>query len=199
MRVTFARTILLFTGVSTIKNERAINDMIRAKEVRLVGAEGEQLGIMQRSVAQNMADEAGMDLVLIAPTAEPPVCRIMDYGKFKFEQAKHDKEVRKNQKTVDIKEVQLSATIEEHDLNVKARSTIRFLEDGNKIKVSIRFRGRQMAHTEIGVEMMNTFLERLEGSAVVDRKPLLEGRTMIMMLSPNKAQQKISKGDMEDA
>ncbi|MDD3242576.1 MAG: translation initiation factor IF-3 [Eubacteriales bacterium] len=185
--------------MSTIKNERAINDMIRAKEVRLVGAEGEQLGIMQRSVAQNMADEAGMDLVLIAPTAEPPVCRIMDYGKFKFEQAKHDKEVRKNQKTVDIKEVQLSATIEEHDLNVKARSTIRFLEDGNKIKVSIRFRGRQMAHTEIGVEMMNTFLERLEGSAVVDRKPLLEGRTMIMMLSPNKAQQKISKGDMEDA
>lgn len=173
--------------------------MIRAKDVRLVGVDGEQLGIMQRSTAQHMADEAGMDLVLIAPNADPPVCRIMDYGKFKFEQAKHEKEARKNQKVVVIKEVQLSATIEEHDVGIKARNTIRFLGEGNKIKVSIRFRGRQMAHTEIGLEVMNAFLSILGDAAVVDRKPLLEGRTMIMMLSPNPKAGKTNKGDMEDA
>ncbi|MDD4796181.1 MAG: translation initiation factor IF-3, partial [Eubacteriales bacterium] len=124
---------------------------------------------------------------------------IMDYGKFKFEQAKHDKEARKNQKVIVVKEVQLSATIEEHDINIKARNAIRFLGEGDKIKVSIRFRGRQMAHTKIGVEVMEGFLGMLGDVAVVDRKPILEGRTMTMMLSPNPKAGKTNKGDTQDA
>ena len=124
-----------------------INEEIRDKEIRLIGQDGEQLGIMPTKQALEMAEEKELDLVKIAPTAKPPVCKLMDYGKYRFEQSKREREIRKNQKVIVIKEVQLSATIEEHDIDVKFKATEKFLKDGNKVKVSIRFRGRQIAHS----------------------------------------------------
>ena len=160
-----------------------INEQIRDKEVRLVGEVGDQLGIMSLAAAQEIADKAGLDLVKIAPTAAPPVCKIMDYGKFRFEQAKKDKEARKNQKIIDIKEVRLSATIDDHDLQVKAKHCARFLKDGDKVKVSIRFRGRQATHSEIGLDVMKAFYEIVKDNAVIDKPAKLEGRNMTMFLS----------------
>ena len=161
-----------------------INGQIRDREVRLIGQDGEQLGIMSAREAQILADEAGLDLVKIAPQAKPPVCKIMDYGKYRFEQSKREREMRKNQKVIVVKEVQLSATIEEHDIDVKFRAAQKFLADGNKVKVSIRFRGRQIAHSEIGLDVMKDFAERCKDCAVVERKPLMEGRNMTMVLAP---------------
>ena len=134
----------------------------------------------------DIAEEKELDLVKIAPTAKPPVCKLMDYGKFRYEQSKRDKEARKNQKVITVKEVRLSPTIEEHDTQVRVRDCIKFLQDGNKIKVSIRFRGRMVTHSDIGLQVMNSFFDQVKDYAVMDRAPATEGRTMTMMLSPKK-------------
>ena len=165
-------------------NDLMINEEIRDREVRVIGQDGEQLGIMATSAALALAEEKQLDLVKIAPQAKPPVCKIMDYGKYRFEQSKREREMRKNQKVIVIKEVQLSATIEEHDIDVKFRAAEKFLKDGNKVKVSIRFRGRQIAHSEIGLDVMKDFAERCKDVAVVERKPIMEGRNMTMILAP---------------
>ena len=141
---------------------------------------------MSATQALAIAAEADLDLVKISPTANPPVCKIMDYGKFKFEQAKKEKESRKNQKQVEVKEVRLSMTIDTNDLNIKARHAQKFLESGNRVMVSIRMRGRQNAHASLGIEVMNTFFESLEGKAILEKKPNSEGRTITMLLSPAK-------------
>ena len=165
-------------------NDLMINEEIRDREVRVIDQNGEQLGIMSTPAAQALADERQLDLVKIAPQAKPPVCKIMGYGKYRFEQSKREREMRKNQKVIVIKEVQLSATIEEHDIDVKFRAAQKFLKDGNKVKVSIRFRGRQIAHSEIGLDVMKDFAERCKDIAVVERKPIMEGRNMTMILAP---------------
>ncbi len=171
---------------TTIKEQHQINEEIRDKEVRVISAEGEQLGIMSASQALTLAEEADLDLVKISPNAVPPVCKIMNYGKFKFEQAKREKENRKNQKVVELKEIYLSMTIDIGDLNVKAKKTIEMLGDGNKVKVSIRMRGRQMAHAAMGIDVMRRFFEMLGGKAVMDKEPKTEGRNILMILSPAK-------------
>ncbi|NCB30854.1 MAG: translation initiation factor IF-3 [Clostridia bacterium] len=171
--------------VSTIaKDDLFINEQIRDKEVRLIDAEGNQQGIVSLDVAMNMADEAGLDLVKIAPNAAPPVCKIMDYGKYKFEQGKREKEQRKNQKVIELKEIRLSATIDLHDMEVKAKNATKFLTNGDKVKVSIRFRGRQAKHGDIGLDVMNTFYEMVKDNAAIDRPAKQEGRNMFMILTP---------------
>ena len=161
-----------------------INEEIRDKEIRLIGQDGEQLGIMPTKQALEMAEEKELDLVKIAPTAKPPVCKLMDYGKYRFEQAKREKEARKNQKVISVKEVRLSPTIEEHDMQVRVRDCVKFLQNGDRVKVSIRFRGRMITHSDVGLQVMNEFFARVKDYAVQDRKPSTEGRTMTMMLSP---------------
>lgn len=142
------------------------------------------MGIMSRRDALAVAEEKGMDLVLIAPEADPPVCRIMDYGKFRFEQAKRDKESKKNQNITVLKEVRLSATIEEHDIDIKAKSANKFLSDGDKVKVGIRFHGRQATHPEIGYNVMTVFYAKVEELGIIEKRPVLEGRNMHMILAP---------------
>lgn len=174
--------------VLTISNrDLLINEEIRDREVRLVGPEGEQLGIFPIAEAMRIAGEKELDLVKIAPQATPPVCRIMDYGKHKFEQAKREKEARKNQKIIDIKEIRLSLNIDKHDFDTKLRRAIKFLEDGDKLKVSCRFRGREMAHPEHGQAMMKRFAESVEEYGVIDRLPKLEGRSMVMFVTSKQA------------
>ena len=171
---------------TTIKEQYQVNEEIRDREVRVISATGEQLGIMSSAEALRIADEENLDLVKISPNAVPPVCKILNYGKFKFEQAKREKENRKNQKVIEIKEIYLSMTIDVGDLNVKAKKTIEMLGDGNKVKVSIRMRGRQMAHASMGVDVMNRFFEMLGSKAVMDKAPVTEGRNILMILSPAK-------------
>lgn len=163
-----------------------MNREINFPKVRLVGSEGEQLGIMSSREALSIAEEQDLDLVLISPNAEPPVCKVMDYGKFKFDQAKKLKEQRKAQKIVEIKEVQLSMTIDTHDVEVKAKSAKKFLGNGDKVKVSIRMRGRQQARPEIGVNIMNSFVEMMEGICTVEKAPEIMGRNIFMILAPTK-------------
>ena len=171
-----------------INTELQINEEIRDREVRLIGADGAQLGIVPVRRAQELAEEAELDLVKIVPNAQPPVCKLLDYDKHRYEQSKREKELRKNQKVIEIKEVQLSATIGENDVAIKARNAVKFLQDGNKVKVSIRFRGRQITHTEIGMQVMNDFIERVKDYAVVERRPTMEGRNMLMILAPKPAE-----------
>lgn len=166
------------------KESLRINEEIRAREVRVVGDEGEQLGIMSGRDALNLALERHMDLVEIAPNAKPPVCRIMDYGKYRYEQQKRDKEARKKQKTFDIKEVKLRPGIEDHDFDVKFKNAVRFLEDGDKVKVTIMFRGRELSHPELGEVLLIKMAKQLEDLAVVERAAKLEGKNMIMIVSP---------------
>ncbi|HOC08325.1 MAG TPA: translation initiation factor IF-3 [Bacillota bacterium] len=161
-----------------------VNEQIRDKEVRLIDVNGEQLGIMSAKEAQKAAYDRQLDLVKVAPHAKPPVCRIMDYGKYKYETSKKEREAKKNQKVINIKEVRLSPTIEKHDLEVKRRNAEKFLISGDKVKVSIRFRGRQLSHTEIGQSIMEKFAGDLEELAVVEKKPKMEGKNMIMIMSP---------------
>ncbi|MEL7603456.1 MAG: translation initiation factor IF-3 [Bacillota bacterium] len=161
-----------------------INEEIRDREVRLIDENGEQMGVVANDVAQALAEERGLDLVKIAPQANPPVCKFMDYGKYRFDLSKREKDQRKNQKTVDIKEVRLSATIDLHDLEVKAKSCTKFLQQGDKVKVSIRFRGRQATHGEIGLQVMRDFYELVKELGVIDRPAKQEGRNMYMVLSP---------------
>ncbi|PZM63084.1 translation initiation factor IF-3 [Paenibacillus dendritiformis] len=161
-----------------------VNEEIRAKEVRLVGPEGEQIGIKPFREALQMAYDANLDLVNVAPQAKPPVCRIMDYGKFRYEQQKKEKEARKNQKTVDIKEVWFRANIDEHDFQTKLRNVLKFLREGDKVKCSVRFRGREIAHADIGKKVLDRVLVEANELCVVERVPKLEGRSMIMILAP---------------
>ena len=160
--------------------------------MRLIGEDGSQLGIMSSEKALALAEQAGLDLVEISSTANPPVCKIMDFGKFRFETLKKQKEARKNQRIVEMKEIWLSMTIDIGDLNVKAKQTLKFLSAGNKVKVSIRLRGRQNAHSSIGLDVMNKFYDILGGAAVatMERKPLLEGRNILMILAPADASAK---------
>lgn len=163
--------------------ELLINEEIRDREVRLIGFEGEQLGIVSTKEAMGMALEKNSDLVKIAPQATPPVCRIMDYGKFRFEQAKREKEARKNQKIIDTKEVRLSLNIDTNDFNTKLNNGLKFLRAGDKVKVSIRFRGREMAHAQLGEVQMRKFAEACAEVGTVDRLPKMEGRSMIMFIT----------------
>ena len=167
---------------TTISN-LMINEQIRDREVRLIGANGEQLGIMSARDAQKHAMEAGLDLVKIAPTAKPPVCKIIDYGKYKYELARKEKEAKKKQKTIEIKEVRLSPNIEENDLNTKVNNARKFLTKGNKVKVTLRFRGREMAHMQSSKYILDKFAEILSDIAVVEKAPKVEGRSMTMFLT----------------
>ena len=168
----------------TIATEHQINEQIRDKSVRLIGEDGTQIGIMSAREAMEIAEERGLDLVKISPNAQPPVCKLMDYGKFRFEQAKKQKEARKNQSIVSVKEMRLSATIDKHDLEVKARNVTKFLKDGDKVKVSLRFRGRQMTHTDQGKQVMDLFFSMVQDNAVMEKSAKLEGRSMFMILAP---------------
>lgn len=161
-----------------------INEDIRDKEIRVIDDDGSMLGIMASKDAQKLANGKNLDLVKIAPQASPPVCKIMDYGKHMFEQAKKEKEARKNQKVINVKEVWLKATIEEHDFNVKLRNAIKFLEDGDKVKVAVRFRGREMNYTSLGQQVLERFAEATKESGIVERRPKLEGKSMSMILNP---------------
>ncbi len=161
-----------------------MNEEIRDREVRVIDQNGEQLGVLSIHDALMRAEEEGLDLVKIVPTAKPPVCKLMDYDKYRYEQSKKEREIRKNQKVVSTKEVQLSATIEENDVLTKAKAAVKFLKNGDKVKVSIRFRGRQITHQEIGLSVMQDFAQRVQDVALVERKPLVEGRHMIMILAP---------------
>lgn len=172
------------------KKEIEINEAIRDREVRLIGADGSQLGVMSGREALRLAQEQDLDLVKIAPQAQPPVCKILDYGKYRFEQQKREKEAKKNQKVIEIKEIRLSLNIDTNDFNTKVNQAEKFLKAGHKIKVSIRFRGREMAHTNLGLEVEKRFADALP-DAQVDKAPKLEGRSMQMFMSPKPgAQQK---------
>ncbi len=161
-----------------------INEEILDKEVRLIGDDGEQLGIMSAEKALDIAYEKDMDLVKIAPGSNPPVCKIMNFGKYRFEQAKKDKEAKKNQHIVDVKEIRMSPRIGENDFNVKLNNAQKFLNDGDRVKVTVRFRGREMTHTDIGKALLVSFAEKCAGIATLDKDPKLEGRNMSMFLSP---------------
>lgn len=167
--------------------ETLINEEIKAKELRIVGEDGSQLGIMSSEQALNLAYDKGLDLVMMSAQAEPPVCRIMDYGKFRFEKEKREKEARKKQQVVELKEVQLSCRIDTHDFETKANHAIRFLSAGNKVRVVVKFRGREMSHMEIGREILERFVARVSEYGSVDKKPALEGRFMSMIILPVKA------------
>lgn len=171
-------------GYIISKNELQINEEIRDKEVRVIDADGTQLGVMPLQAAMKIAADKNLDLVKIAPQAQPPVCKVIDYGKYRFEQAKREKEARKNQKVVEVKEIRLSLNIDTHDFETKAGHANRFIADGNKVKVSIRFRGREMGHPEHGVEIMKKFAAALAEVANVEKQPKLEGRSMQMFLAP---------------
>ena len=161
-----------------------LNEDIRDSEIRLIGSTGEQLGIMSAAQAQRIADEQGLDLVKISPQATPPVCKLMDYGKFRFEHGKREKEAKKNQHVVEIKEIRMSPGIDVGDFNTKLKNAQKFLADGNRVKVSVRFRGREMAHTDIGKDLLVRFASECAEVATLDKEPKLEGRSMSIFLSP---------------
>lgn len=167
----------------TTISDLMINEQIRDKEVRLIGENGEQLGVMSARDAMKLAEEAGLDLVKIAPTAKPPVCRIVDYGKFKYEQIRKEKEARKKQKIVEIKEIRLSPNIDTNDLNTKVTAARKFITKGDRVKVTLRFRGREMAHMNTSKHILDDFAESLADIAVIAKPPKVEGRTMTMFLT----------------
>lgn len=189
MRVLSASVFLFLSGgVSAIsKLQHELNEEIRDKEIRLIGETGEQMGIVSAEEALHIADERGLDLVKISPQAVPPVCKLMNYGKYKFEQSKREKEARKNQHVVEIKEIRMSPSIDVNDFNVKLRNAQKFLADGNRCKITVRFRGREMAHTNIGQDLLLKFAESCGETAVMDKSPKLEGRHMSIFLSPKPA------------
>lgn len=170
--------------VTTIAKDMIVNDRIRANEVRLIGKDGEQIGVISRNEAMRMAEDSNMDLVLVSPNAKPPVARIMDYGKYRYEQQKKEREARKNQKIVNIKEIRLSPTIDDHDFNTKLRNARKFLDNGDKVKVSIRFRGRAITHKEIGREVLERMAEETADISQVESKAKMDGRSMFLMLAP---------------
>ena len=178
IRAFFRRCFTIATAV------HQINEEITDKEIRLIGNEGEQLGIMSAEEALRIATEQDLDLVKIAPGSNPPVCKIMDYGKYRFEQAKKEKDAKKNQRVIEIKEIRMSPGIGDNDFNTKLKNGQKFLNDGNRVKVSVRFRGREMAHTDIGEVLLRNFAEKCADIANLDKAPKLEGRNMSMFLSP---------------
>jgi len=174
-----------FLEVLTIaKLEHQLNEEIQDKEIRLIGADGAQLGIMSAAEANDMADEQGLDLVKISPNATPPVCKTMDYSKFCYDQKKREKDAKKNQRVVEVKEIRMSPSIDTNDLNTKIKAAQKFLSDGNRVKVSVRFRGREMAHTNIGEKLLLDFAEACAEIATMEKNPKLEGRFMAMFLAP---------------
>ena len=183
--------------VSAISKKSNINEQIKSKEVRLIGQDGNQLGIVKIEAALRASIEAGLDLVEISHDAKPPVCKIMDFGKYRFETEKREKEMRKKRQIVELKEIQLKCRIDTHDFNTKLNHAIRFLNDGDKVKVVVRFRGREMTHTEIGAELMQKFAAGLEETGIIEKQPLLEGYNMIMNAGPKKPGN-ISKGKKQD-
>ena len=180
------RVFYLSNGGATVisKVEHELNEEIRDKEIRLIGDDGEQMGIMSPAEALHIAEEKGLDLVKMSPQAVPPVCKLMDYGKFRFEQGKREKEAKKNQHVVEIKEIRMSPGIDVGDFNTKLKNAQKFLADGNRVKVSVRFRGREMAHTDIGKDLLVRFAEQCAEVATLDKEPQLEGRSMSIFLSP---------------
>jgi translation initiation factor IF-3 len=175
--------VYVWRCLTIAKLEHQINEEIRDKEIRVVGTNGEQLGIMSSAQALALAEEKEMDLVKIAPAAVPPVCKIMDYGKFRFEQLKKEKEARKNQHVIEIKEVRMSPNIDTNDFNTKLKNAQKFLKDGNRVKVTVRFRGREMAHTSLGADLLEKFGQDCAELASVEKSAKLEGRNMSMFLS----------------
>lgn len=180
----FLPALFLFPGGITIK-ELKINEEIRDKEVRLIGENGDQLGVVSNKDAQDKAFEAGLDLVCVSPNAKPPVCKLMDYGKYRYDLIKKQREAQRAQVTMNVKEVRMSPQIELHDLNTKAKQAERFLKAGDRVKVSVRFRGREMGHTELGREVLDDLVEILGDLATIEVKPKMEGRNMVMFLVPN--------------
>lgn len=172
--------------METISKQHLVNEEIREKELRVVGDDGEQLGIMSSKEALEIAEQKQLDLVMIAPQAKPPVCRIMDYGKFLYEVQKKEKEAKKKQKVISIKEVRISPNIEEHDLNVKAKNAEKFLKDGDKVKVTVRFRGREADYSHFGNTLLKQFYEKLSEVGLIEKEPKLEGKNMTMVLTPKK-------------
>lgn len=168
----------------TIAKDMMINDGIRARELRLISDSGEQLGVKTKAEALQMAEAANLDLVVVSPTAKPPVARIIDYGKYRFEQQKKQREARKNQKIINVKEVRLSPTIDSNDFNTKLRQARKFLEKGDKVKASIRFRGRAITHKQIGQDVLMRFADEIKDLADIEQKPKMEGRSMFLMLAP---------------
>ncbi len=175
---------IFWGGEPVITKDFRVNEGIRAREVRVVNTDGNQLGIFSSREALRLAEEKQLDLVEISPAARPPVCKIMDFGKYKYEQSKREKEARKKQKTISVKEVKLRPNIEDHDFEVKARNAIRFLKEGDKVKATIIFRGREIVHTQLGQKLLKRLAERVQDISQVERHPRLEGRNMIMILSP---------------
>lgn len=170
--------------------EIQVNHDIRDREVRVIAPDGKQLGVMSTKDALRYAQEAQLDLVKIAPDAKPPVCKIMDFGKYKYEQSKRDKEARKKQKIINIKEIRMNPTIDEHDFQVRLKNAIKFLQDGDKVKVSIKFRGRQMTHTKLGEEVLNKFVEGVKDYGFTEKEPKMEGRNMVVVISPKETTEK---------
>ncbi len=166
-----------------IKQELPINRQIRAKEVQLIGETGEKLGVMPLNEALEKAEDKNLDLVLVAPNAKPVVCKIMNYGKYKFEQAKKEKEAKKKQRTLEVKEIRVTPNIEEHDFGFKLKNAKKFLADGNKVRITVRFRGREINNSKAGEVVLNKFIENLEDVATVEKKPKLEGRNMFIILA----------------
>ena len=166
-----------------MKQELPINGQIRAKEVQLIGENGEKLGVVNFYDELNIKKKKKLDLVLVAPNAKPVVCKIMNYGKYKFEQAKKEKEARKKQKTAELKEIRITPNIEQHDFEFKAKNARKFIEDGNKVKITVRFRGRELNYVKLGEETLNEFIEALSDVSVVEKKPLLEGKNMFIILA----------------
>jgi translation initiation factor IF-3 len=173
--------------VKTINKKYIVNEDIREKEIRVIANDGSQLGILSTKEAQAMADEAELDLVMISPTAKPPVCKIMDLGKFIYEQSKKEKEAKKNQKVINIKEVRVSLTIEEHDIEIKAKNARKFLLDGDKVKITVRFRGREMELAHRGQKILENFVNKLEDVSIIEKPAKREGRNMTVVLGPKKA------------
>lgn len=185
MRMLGIRFFVVYLEVLTIaKLDHQLNEEIRDKELRVIGPDGAQLGIMSAAQANALAEEQEMDLVKISPNAVPPVCKIMDYSKFCFDQKKREKEARKNQKVVEIKEIRMSPSIDTNDLNTKVKNAQKFLKDGNRVKVSVRFRGREMAHTNLGEKLLMDFAQACSELANMEKNPKLEGRFMAMFLAP---------------
>lgn len=169
----------------TISRENIVNENIRAREVRLIDSDGEQLGVKSRHEALNIAKDRNLDLVLVAPNAKPPVCRIMDYGKFRYEQQKREQAARRKQRTINVKEVRFSPGIGDHDFNTKLRQSRRFIKNGDKVKATVRFRGRAITHKDLGREVLERLAEELKDLAIIESRPKMEGRNMFMMLAPD--------------
>jgi len=183
MRFTVDRDCI-WRCVVIARNETMINEEIRDVEVRLIDTDGSTLGIMSSKDAQNIAYSKNLDLVKVAPQAQPPVCKIMDYGKHMFELSKREKEARKNQKVISVKEIWLKPSIDEHDFNFKVKNAWKFLKDGDRVKVSVRFRGRELNYTSTGYEILNKFADIVKEDSVIEKKPTLEGRSITMILNP---------------